>query len=59
MTAQKRAENLQTVLGGALAARGMPVFEMADKTAEALRAYLINLAWNAHEAQGDLRGIEG
>ena len=51
MTAQKRAENLQTVLGGALAARGMPVFEMADKTAEALRAYLINLAWDAHEAQ--------
>ena len=47
---------LQTVLGGALAARGMPVFEMADDTAEALRAYLVNLAWDAHEAQDGASG---
>ena len=47
---------LQTVLGGALAARGMPVFEMADDTAEALRAYLVNLAWDAHEAQDEASG---
>ncbi|MDE0350226.1 MAG: cytochrome c, partial [Gammaproteobacteria bacterium] len=44
-------EYLQTVLGGALAARGMPAFEMTDEGAEALRAYLINRAWDAHEAQ--------
>ena len=48
--------NLQTVLGGAFAARGMPVFEMADDTAEALRAYLVNLAWDAHEAQDEASG---
>ena len=44
-------EYLQTVLGGALAARGMPAFELADEGAAALRAYLVNLAWDAHEAQ--------
>ena len=44
-------EYLQTVLGGALAARGMPAFELGDGGVEALRAYLINLAWDAHEAQ--------
>ena len=44
-------EYLQTVLGGALVTRGMPAVAMADEGAAALRAYLINLAWDAHEAQ--------
>ena len=44
-------EYLQAVLGGALAPRGMPAVEMTDDGAEALRAYLIDLAWDAHEAQ--------
>ena len=42
---------LQTVLGGALAARGMPAMPMTDEGAEALRAYLVDRAWDAHEAQ--------
>ena len=44
-------EYLQTVLGGALTARGMPAFEMTDEGAEAVRAYLVDRAWDAHEAQ--------
>lgn len=44
-------EYLQTVLGGALVARGMPAMEMTDEGAEALRAYLVDRAWDAHEAQ--------
>ena len=44
-------EYLRTVLDGALAARGMPAFEMADEDAEDLWAYLINLAWDAHGAR--------
>ena len=52
-------EYLQAVLGGALAPRGMPAFEMDDEGAQALRAYLINLAWDAHEAQADASGDAG
>ena len=53
---RRTSRTCKTVLGGALAARGMPVFEMADDTAEALRAYLVNLAWDAHEAQDGAPG---
>ncbi len=45
------AEYLRAVLDGALVARGMPTVEMTDDGVEALHAYLVNLAWDAHEGQ--------
>lgn len=41
-------EYLKAVLGGLLAPR-MPQVELDDASAEALYAYLVNTAWNAHE----------
>ncbi len=49
-------EYLQAVLDGALATRGMPVVELGDDGVQALQAYLINLAWDAHEAQDGASG---
>ncbi len=40
----------------ALAVRGRPAFELADDGVQALRAYLVNLAWDAHEAQDGASG---
>ena len=34
----------------------MPAFELADDGVQALRAYLVNLAWDAHEAQDGASG---
>jgi len=44
-------EVLDAVLGGALAARGMPPYELSKEDREALHAYLVNKAWDAYEAQ--------
>ena len=44
-------EYLRAVLDGALVARGMPTVEMTDEGVEALHAYLVNLAWDAHEGE--------
>ena len=41
-------EHLKAVLGGALAPR-MPEIALDDASTEALYAYLVNTAWNAHE----------
>ena len=49
-------EYLQAVLDGAVVARGMPAVELGDEGVEALRAYLVNLAWDAHEAQDGAAG---
>ena len=44
-------EYLENVLGGALAATGMPPFAMPKDDQKALYAYLVNRAWDAYEAQ--------
>ena len=49
-------EYLQAVLAGALATRGMPAFELGDDGVQALQAYLINRAWDAHEEQEGVSG---
>ena len=41
-------EYFKAVLGGLLAPR-MPKVELDDASSEALYAYLVNTAWNAHE----------
>ena len=41
-------EHFKAVLGGLLAPR-MPKVELDDVSSEALYAYLVNTAWNAHE----------
>lgn len=44
-------EHLKAVLGGALAAKRMPPFDLSDEDVQALYAYLVNTAWDAYEAQ--------
>ena len=44
-------EHLESVLGGALAATGMPPVEMSGGDLEALYAFLVNTAWDAYAAQ--------
>lgn len=42
---------LKSVLGGALAAKGMPPFELSEADVEGLYAYLVNIAWDGYDAQ--------
>jgi quinohemoprotein ethanol dehydrogenase len=44
-------EHLKVVLGGVLAAKGMPAFDLSDEDVQALYAYLVNTTWDAYEAQ--------
>ena len=52
-------EYLKAILNGALAARGMPAFDLSDEDVQALYAYLVNTAWDAYEANAGLSATGG